>query len=71
MPLWAKDDSCGGTLRRLVQDEGHSREDVLKALAKQSVEIVLTAHPTEVNRKTILNFHKKIRELLHENDQVC
>eukprot|EP00750_Incisomonas_marina_P020363 INCI3980.2.p1 GENE.INCI3980.2~~INCI3980.2.p1 ORF type:complete len:625 (-),score=117.35 INCI3980.2:2650-4524(-) len=69
LPLWAKDDSCGGTLRRLVQDEGHSREDVLKALAKQSVEIVLTAHPTEVNRKTILNFHKKIRELLHENDQ--
>ena len=38
--------------------------DVLKALSSQTVEIVLTAHPTEVNRRTTIQVHHRIEELL-------
>jgi len=65
--LWPKEDSCGGTLRRLVEG-GHSAEAVFDALRSQQVEIVLTAHPTEVNRKTMIRFHGNIKKLLQAAD---
>ena len=34
---------------------------VFHALTTQKIELVLTAHPTEVNRRTYLNKHKKAR----------
>ena len=33
---------------------------VFHALTTQKTELVLTAHPTEVNRRTYLNKHKKV-----------
>ena len=33
---------------------------VFHALTTQKIELVLTAHPTEVNRRTYLNKHKKV-----------
>jgi hypothetical protein len=75
LALFPKADSCGGAIRRLVETTGGgalaSKEDVLAALQRQSVEIVLTAHPTEVNRKTVINYHNKIRQLLGQAEQVC
>jgi phosphoenolpyruvate carboxylase len=35
----------------------------------QSVEIVLTAHPTEVNRRTMLQKHQHVREFLEQGDR--
>ena len=65
--LWPKEDSCGGTIHKLLKD-GVRKEDVTKALRKQKVEIVLTAHPTEVNRRTMLRKHNHIKNLLEQLD---
>jgi phosphoenolpyruvate carboxylase len=35
----------------------------------QSVEIVLTAHPTQVNRRTLQYKHSKIAALLQQHDR--
>jgi phosphoenolpyruvate carboxylase len=37
--------------------------------AAQSVEIVLTAHPTQVNRRTLQYKHSKIAALLQQHDR--
>lgn len=48
-----KKDSCGGVLKSLIA-QGHSAGEIYDCLTSQRVELVLTAHPTEVNRRTIL-----------------
>lgn len=57
-----KMDSCGGVIAKLADE--HSVEEVYEALSTQTVELVLTAHPTEVNRRTILDKHRRIQETL-------
>jgi phosphoenolpyruvate carboxylase len=39
-------------------------------LCTQQVELVLTAHPTEVNRRTLLDKHRRIQELLTQADDL-
>jgi phosphoenolpyruvate carboxylase len=68
--LSPKEDSCSGTVRRLLGAMGKSKEEVYEALCQQKVEIVLTAHPTEVNRRTMLQKHQRIREILQAFDRV-
>ena len=54
-PLYpGKTDSCAGTLDYLLDEEHVDMTKIEAALASQQLEIVLTAHPTEVNRRTIL-----------------
>lgn len=67
--LASKEDSCAGAIRNLVSTKKISKETVLSALSTQSVEIVLTAHPTEVNRKTMLQKHQRIKEILEKMDR--
>lgn len=57
-----KSDSCGGVVPELTKhfDAG----DIFDALTSQTVELVLTAHPTEVNRRIILDKQKRIQKLL-------
>jgi len=62
-----KRDSCGGALADLVSN-GADPKALWDSLIKQEVEIVLTAHPTEVNRRTILEKHKRIQDLLTQAD---
>lgn len=62
-----KVDSCAGTID-LVLKENNDPKKVLEALSSQFVEIVLTAHPTEVHRRTILTKHRRVTELLGELD---
>ena len=38
-------------------------------MTKQHVEIVLTAHPTQVNRRTLQHKHTRIATLLAQNDR--
>jgi len=58
-----KVDSCAGTVDLLLK-EGSAGQKILETLAKQKVEIVLTAHPTEVHRRTLLTKHRRCTELL-------
>ena len=61
--LWPKEDSCGGSIKRLAS-EGVPAKDIVEALKTQCVEIVLTAHPTEVNRRTMLRKFSRIQQIL-------
>jgi len=60
-------DSCGGALKSLL-DQGHSPDTIFEALTSQKVELVLTAHPTEVNRRTILEKQRRVQKILTKAD---
>ncbi len=65
------DDSCGGVIPQLLnREEGAlSKKEIYDALTTQQVELVLTAHPTEVNRRTLLDKHRRVQNLLTEADE--
>ena len=67
--LSPKEDSCHGAVQRLLYDENQTVDDVHDAICSQSVEIVLTAHPTEVNRLTMLAKHQRVRNILESFDR--
>ncbi|XP_042020339.1 phosphoenolpyruvate carboxylase 4 [Salvia splendens] len=60
--------SCDDVLNQLVQG-GISPADLYDTVCKQEVEIVLTAHPTQINRRTLQYKHIKIAHLLEYNDR--
>jgi phosphoenolpyruvate carboxylase len=60
--------SIGATFDHL-QRAGMSGEAVAAALAELEVSPVLTAHPTEVRRKTVLDALGRVAELLHTHDR--
>eukprot|EP00586_Coscinodiscus_wailesii_P000667 CAMPEP_0172481616 /NCGR_PEP_ID=MMETSP1066-20121228/7616_1 /TAXON_ID=671091 /ORGANISM="Coscinodiscus wailesii, Strain CCMP2513" /LENGTH=994 /DNA_ID=CAMNT_0013244083 /DNA_START=90 /DNA_END=3074 /DNA_ORIENTATION=+ len=62
-----KHDSCGGVLYDLLE-RGVPADEIYDTLVNQSVEIVLTAHPTEVNRPTIMSKHERIYNHLTSAD---
>lgn len=49
-------------------DNNISIEQVESALEKLSLELVITAHPTEATRRTMLRIHQKIAELLKQRE---
>ena len=55
------------TFRRLL-DEGVSREALHETICRLHIECVLTAHPTEVVRRTLLRKHNRIAALLAQRD---
>ena len=65
--FYPKADSCGGAIPNLLKDF-HTRDEVFKALTTQTTELVLTAHPTEVNRRTILNKKRRVQAILTKAD---
>lgn len=44
-----------------LMEEGHSAEAIFEALSTQQTELVLTAHPTQVNRRTILEKQRRVQ----------
>ncbi|KAH6762985.1 phosphoenolpyruvate carboxylase 4 [Perilla frutescens var. hirtella] len=60
--------SCDDILNQLVQG-GISPAELYDTVCKQEVEIVLTAHPTQINRRTLQYKHIKIAHLLEYNDR--
>ncbi|WOK93352.1 hypothetical protein Cni_G02049 [Canna indica] len=60
--------SCDDTFNKLIQS-GVSPEELYKTFCKQEVEIVLTAHPTQINRRTLQYKHVRIAHLLEFNDR--
>eukprot|EP00457_Paulinella_chromatophora_P001233 gb/GEZN01001235.1/.p1 GENE.gb/GEZN01001235.1/~~gb/GEZN01001235.1/.p1 ORF type:complete len:950 (-),score=130.27 gb/GEZN01001235.1/:323-3172(-) len=59
-------DSVWGTIKNLKEEHGLSPDAIMDILAKQVSEIVLTAHPTEVNRRTVTWKHQRIQDILTE-----
>ncbi|KAG5177202.1 phosphoenolpyruvate carboxylase [Tribonema minus] len=53
-------DTTLGTITRLINEDGVSGEKLYKALTTQKVDLIFTAHPTEVNRRTMLHKHKGV-----------
>lgn len=69
--LMNKRDSCGGVIPMLLtKEEPCTKDQIFQALSTQQVELVLTAHPTEVNKRTILQKKKHIQELLSQADEM-
>ncbi|MEH6577649.1 MAG: phosphoenolpyruvate carboxylase [Amphritea sp.] len=60
-------DSFCGLLGRLLQ-QGVSQENLAQAVADMDVELVLTAHPTEVNRRTLIQKFDAITDCLQRID---
>ncbi|GBF92588.1 phosphoenolpyruvate carboxylase [Raphidocelis subcapitata] len=60
--------SCDETFERLIT-EGMDPDDLFHEVTHQTVEIVLTAHPTQVNRRTLQYKHSKIAALLQQHDR--
>ena len=50
---------------KLLKEQGVSRDAMAVVLADLSIELVLTAHPTEAKRRTILSKVERIANLLH------
>ena len=70
-PLPLSEDSVRGTIETIlaITDSMEnkatvSKDQIYQKLITQKVEIVLTAHPTEVNRKTLLRKYRRITETL-------
>ena len=57
-----KPDSCGGALLSLLE-QGHTPEQIFECISTQQTELVLTAHPTEVNRRVILEKQQRVQEV--------
>ncbi len=57
----------GETLRELKR-AGFSPPEIASALAETQAELVLTAHPTEAKRATVLEHHRKLALLLEEHE---
>ena len=53
-----------------LEKTGVSKDRIRAALASQKVDLVLTAHPTEARRRTILLKQKRIVELLEDYEHV-
>ena len=60
--------SCEEVFNRLIQ-QGMSPEELYETVCNQQVEIVLTAHPTQVIRRTLQYKHTKIASCLERNDR--
>lgn len=61
-------DSFCGLLGRLLH-KGLSKEQLAQAVADMDVELVLTAHPTEVNRRTLIQKFDAITDCLQRIDR--
>jgi len=68
--LPTKTDSCAGTMDVILSQDGASLDEMFEALTKQQVEIVFTAHPTEVNKEELLTKHRQISDLLVRRDEI-
>ncbi|XP_057962603.1 phosphoenolpyruvate carboxylase 4 [Malania oleifera] len=60
--------SCDDIFNQLLQGGVHP-DELYETVCKQEVEIVLTAHPTQINRRTLQYKHIRIAHLLDYNDR--
>jgi len=63
-PLPNVEDSVAGTIKAILTAGDATPEQIYKQLLQQKVEIVLTAHPTQVQRKSLLRKYAEVTETL-------
>jgi phosphoenolpyruvate carboxylase len=68
-PLPNVEDSIRGTIDALLESGDATPQQILDQLRNQKVEIVLTAHPTQVQRKSLLRKYREVTELLGQLEQ--
>ncbi len=51
-----------------LKNKGFSKEQIASSVAELDMELVLTAHPTEVSRRTLIQKHESIFECLQRMD---
>lgn len=56
------------SLFHTLKDLKFSGKDISEAIDALSIELVLTAHPTEINRRTLINTHTSINNCLAQLD---
>ena len=61
--------SCQETFERLA-GAGVAPDALFKAICTLRIELVLTAHPTEVSRRTLIHKYNRIAQFLAERDHV-
>ncbi len=61
--------SCAETFARLVTD-GIAPDRLHESVAALRIELVLTAHPTEVSRRTLIHKYNRIARLLGRRDRL-
>ncbi|MEY4568417.1 MAG: Phosphoenolpyruvate carboxylase, partial [Planctomycetota bacterium] len=59
----------GDALKQL-KESGLSSEEIARQLPKMQVELVLTAHPTEAKRATVLAHHRRLYERFQQHQQL-
>jgi phosphoenolpyruvate carboxylase len=60
--------SCAETFQRL-RDQGVSADTLGRAVESLRIELVFTAHPTEIARRTLIQKHNRIAEILAFRDR--
>ncbi|HZP47237.1 MAG TPA: phosphoenolpyruvate carboxylase [Vicinamibacterales bacterium] len=60
--------SCREVFARLIAD-GVSPDALAEAVGRLRIELVLTAHPTEVLRRTLIQKYNRVAQLLAEHDR--
>jgi phosphoenolpyruvate carboxylase len=63
-----KGDSAAGVMRGLLDGGQATPDELHRSIISQTAEIVLTAHPTQVNRRTLLEKHGRVQRILNEAD---
>jgi len=58
------EDSIRGTIEALLNSGLATKDQIYEQLTRQKAEIVLTAHPTQVQRKSLLRKYSQVTELL-------
>lgn len=51
-----------------LRDSGHASTEIVKTLSQMKIDLVLTAHPTEVNRRTLINKFDGVMDCLKAID---
>lgn len=68
-PLPPSADSMRGTIDMLLKNGEASPGQIMDQICRQKVEIVLTAHPTQVQRKSLLRKYRLISEALGDMEE--
>lgn len=63
-PLPLTEDSIRVTMETLLKSGKATKDEIFRRLCNQKVEMVLTAHPTQVQRKSMLRKYRSISECL-------
>jgi phosphoenolpyruvate carboxylase len=62
-------DSCLTRLLARLHEKGYSSERIHQQVSELKIDLVLTAHPTEVTRRTLIQKYDEIAHLLAQSDR--